>query len=260
MNRTLDIVKIGGNVVDDKEALDRFLSDFSKLPGPKILVHGGGKEATRLASALGVSTTMIEGRRVTDAATIEIVTMVYAGLVNKRIVSMLQAKGCDAVGLSGADGNVVRATRRQATPVDYGYVGDISTEGVNVGFIEGLTVRGSVPVLCAIMHDGAGQLLNCNADSVASALAIACAGVADVNLTYCFEMPGVLASPSDPSSVIARITPGDFGRLKSEGIVSGGMLPKIANAISAVEHGVAKVVIKSADRLLDTDSGTMICL
>ena len=168
----IKVVKIGGNVIDSEEALSSFVSDFASIEGPKVLVHGGGKLATRLAERLDIPTTMIDGRRVTDSDTLDVVTMVYAGLVNKRIVAMLQSLGCNAIGLSGADGGAVRATRRAANPIDFGFVGDISVEGVDAAFIRNLTEQGIVPVFCSIMHDGKGQLLNCNADSVASAVAV----------------------------------------------------------------------------------------
>ncbi len=245
------VVKIGGNVVDDPEALDKFISDFVRLVGPKILVHGGGKEATRISAALGIETTMIEGRRVTDRATLDVVTMVYAGLINKRIVAKLQAKGVDAVGLSGADGNVIQATRRSPNPIDYGFVGDIDPLDVNDVFIDMLLKNGNVPVMCAIMHDGNGTPLNCNADSVASAIAVGVSRIASVDLIYCFEKDGVLSDPSDDTSVIRFIDEDSFEELKATGIVNKGMVPKITNALSAIKSGVSEVYIKSASNLLN---------
>lgn len=247
----LKVVKIGGNVVDSPEALREFASLFVRLDGPKILVHGGGKEATRLSAALGIETRMIDGRRVTDAATIDVVTMVYAGLINKRVVVLLQSLGVNAMGVCGADASLIKAVRRPAAPVDYGFVGDISTEGVNTGYIAKMISDGITPVFCAITHDGAGQLLNCNADSVASAVAVAMSQKMDTELYYCFEKIGVLSDPDDPNSLITEIDTESFAEYKEKGIVSGGMIPKIANSITAVNQGVRKVHIKLAKNLLN---------
>lgn len=254
----ITVYKIGGNVVDNPEALGRFLDDFARIEGPKVLVHGGGKEATRLSLALGIETTMIDGRRVTDAATIDVVTMVYAGLINKRVVAALQARGVNAIGLSGADAGVVRATRRPARPVDYGFVGDIAPEGVNTAFIGRLLADGIVPVFCAIMHDGAGQLLNCNADSVASAVAKALAQTADTRLVYCFEKDGVLTDIDRPDSVIPRIDRTIYATLRESGVVNKGMIPKIDNAFEAIDAGVKEVVIKNSAKVACEGSGTTI--
>lgn len=259
----INVVKIGGNVVDSPEALADFLSDFARMGGSKVLVHGGGKEATRLARALGIETNMIDGRRVTDAATLDVVTMVYAGLINKRIVSILQSLGCNAIGLSGADASVITAVRREPVrrgnvDVDYGYVGDIPAGGVNSAALSGLLGLGLTPVLCAIMHDGAGHLLNCNADTVASATAIGLSAIDRTTLTYCFEQPGVMKDISDPDSVISLITSVDFPSLKADGVVSGGMLPKIENALAAVKAGVDSVIIKQASALNIDGAGTII--
>lgn len=258
MKKPLTIVKIGGNVVDNPQMLSQFIHDFSKLPGDKILVHGGGKEATRLSEALGLKTVMIDGRRVTDASTLEVVTMVYAGLVNKRVVAGLQSAGVDALGLTGADGHVITGIRRSAKPVDYGFVGDLSADGVNVSLLSDMFDRGIVPVMCAIVQDSNGQLLNCNADTVASTLAMAMASQRQITLLFCFEFPGVLSNPADSSSVIPLINESVFAELKSSGVVSGGMIPKITNAINAINNGVEKVVIKHASALLD-NVATVIC-
>lgn len=257
MTPEIKVIKIGGNVIDNPEALQAFVKDFATLPGRKILVHGGGKEATRMSAKLGIETQMINGRRVTDRATLDIVTMIYAGLINKRIVAMLQAENCDAIGLSGADGNVIKASRRPATPVDYGYVGDIAADGVNDRFISMLLAGGLTPVFCAINHDGNGDLLNCNADSVASAVAVACSRIAPTSLTFCFEKPGVLADVDDENSVIRAISSSNYQELKTGGIISGGMLPKIDNAFKAIAAGVDSVTIKSSADLL-ADAGTTI--
>lgn len=259
MSAPVTVVKIGGNVVDNPDALGRFVGEFAAMPGRKILVHGGGKEATRLSARLEIPTTMIEGRRVTSHETLDVVTMVYAGLVNKRVVSLLQAAGCDAVGLCGADGDAIRATMRPKEPIDYGFVGDIASEGVNARFIDSLLDAGKVPVFCAITHDGEGTLLNCNADSVASALAIGMAGTTAADLVYCFEQPGVMEDIDRPDSLIPEITPALYASLKESGVVSKGMIPKIENALRAVELGVSSVTIKHADNLNNT-TGTVIHL
>ena len=256
----IKVVKIGGNVIDNEAALVRFAADFAALEGPKILVHGGGKLATRLAEKLEIPTTMIDGRRVTDRQTLDVVTMVYAGLVNKHVVALLQAAGCNAIGLSGADANVVKATRRAAKPIDFGFVGDIAVEGVDADFILSLTERGIVPVFCSIMHDGAGTLLNCNADSVASAVAVAVAQKAETELVFCFEKAGVMADIDDPNSVIAQIGPQSYKTLLADGVVNKGMIPKIDGAFKALESGVKVVTIKHSEALTDAESGTKIML
>lgn len=246
----INVVKIGGNVIDNPTALESFLRDFAKMEGPKILVHGGGKEATRMSEGMGIKATMIEGRRVTDRATLDIVTMVYAGLINKRIVAMLQSMGCDAVGLTGADGNAIPATRRNPVPVDYGFVGDIDTARVNDSFISSLLRHGNVPVFCAICHDEKGGLLNCNADSIAAAVACGVSRIGDTRLTYCFEKPGVMTDINDENSVIPLVTPESFVRLKEEGVVAAGMIPKLQNALKSASEGVKEVRICSAENLI----------
>ncbi len=253
----INVVKIGGNIIDNPEALEPFLKDFAAMPGKKILVHGGGKEATRFSEGLGIKANMIDGRRVTDRQTLDIVTMVYAGLINKRIVSLLQKLGCDAVGLTGADGNVIPATQRSPEPIDYGFVGDIDSAKVNDSFIAALLNEGCVPVFCAICHDGNGSLLNCNADSVAAAVAIGASRIAPVRLTYCFEKPGVMADIDDESSVIPLVTAASFPKLREEGIVAKGMIPKIHNALDSAAMGVSEVRICRADAL-NTEGGTII--
>ena len=255
----IKVVKIGGNVIDNEAALERFVADFAAIEGQKVLVHGGGKLATRLAEKLEIPTTMIDGRRVTDSQTLDVVTMVYAGLVNKKVVAMLQAAGCNAIGLSGADANVVKATRRAAKPIDFGFVGDISVEGVDADFVLSLTQRGVVPVFCSIMHDGAGTLLNCNADSVASAVAVALAQKAETELVFCFEKAGVMADIDNPDSVIPEIRPQSYKTLLADGVVNKGMIPKIDGAFRALECGVKVVTIKHSAQL-NEDSGTKIML
>lgn len=256
----INVVKIGGNVIDNPSALASFLDDFAKMSEPKILIHGGGKEATRLSQRLNIPTKMIEGRRVTDADTLDVVTMVYAGLINKRIVAMLQARGVNAIGLCGADANIIPATKRPDNPVDYGFVGDIDAQHINHEAIKTLLHAGMTPVFCAITrcdNPKQGMLLNSNADSVACAVASAAARIGETQMHYCFEMPGVMLDVNDPNSVIPEITPAKFLELKNAGVVHSGMLPKITNAINAVRSGVKNVIIKSSGAL-NASTGTVI--
>ena len=245
----INIYKIGGNVINDPTELRNFLKDFSEEKGIKILVHGGGKEASELGKKTGLEVKMIDGRRVTDQATLELVTMVYAGLINKRIVSILQEYGCDAVGLTGADGNVIPATKRNPEPIDFGFVGDINPRDINTEFIKTLLDNGNVPVFCAICRDKSGGLLNCNADTIASSVAIACSQLDETRLVYCFEKRGVLEDLDNPDSLIPEITEESFSNLVETGKISGGMLPKVSNALKAVEAGVGAVVIGDAKKL-----------
>lgn len=246
------VIKIGGNVIDNPGALERFLSDFSLMTGPKILVHGGGKLATDLAQQLNVPQEMINGRRITDAETLKITTMVYAGLINKQIVAVLQSKGINAIGLSGADGNSIRASQRKNTGIDYGFVGDLNTKSVNSDFISSLLKLNITPVFSAITHDGKGQLLNTNADTISSALAVALSSEYDVQLNYCFEKKGVLKNVDDDDSVIGIITPEYYKQLLNEGVISKGMIPKMDNAFDAIQQGVKSVLIAHSNDLLNT--------
>lgn len=257
--KQINVVKIGGNVIDNADALERFVNDFAKLPAPKILIHGGGKLATRLSEKLEIPTQMIDGRRVTDRDTLDVVTMVYAGLVNKQIVAKLQAVGCNAIGLSGADANVIPAVRRSPIPVDFGFVGDINADNINADFIATLLKAGVTPVFCAITHDAKGSLLNSNADSVASAVAVASATIASTYMHFCFEKLGVMRDINDEASVIKEIVPESYRELREAGVVNKGMIPKIDNAFSAVKAGVKSVTIKHSDNLL-SDIGTIIKL
>lgn len=252
------MVKIGGNVIDNEVALERFVAEFATLSSPKILIHGGGKLATRLAEQLEIPTTMIEGRRVTDKATLDVVTMVYAGLVNKHIVALLQAHGCNALGFSGADGNMIPAVKRNPKPIDYGFVGDIDSSKMNTSLLGSLLEQGITPIFCAITHDGQGSLLNSNADSVASAVAMAAATIAPTELIFCFEKQGVLRNIEDEGSVIALITKADYPTLRSEGVISQGMIPKIDNALRAIEAGVQSVTIKHSECIANPSAGTTI--
>lgn len=287
----IKVIKIGGNVVDNPELLKKFARDFAEMPGMKILVHGGGVMASQMQKSMGMVPCMIEGRRVTDEDTLKVVTMVYAGWCNKNITALLQSEHCNAIGLSGADGNAIKAAKRapmkvmnqetgEEMMVDYGYVGDVTAESVNAKFLYSLLERGITPVLCAINHDGEGNLLNTNADTIASSVATAmanyryrsprevcckcedCTHCSDdgrlthrVNLIYCFEKDGVLYDKNDDSSVIPEINEEYFAQLKAEGRVADGMIPKLTNAFKAISNGVDKVIIKHALNL-NTAIGT----
>jgi acetylglutamate kinase len=242
----LYIIKIGGNVIDDEAALDSFLADFASIDAKKILVHGGGKLATTMGEKMGIPQQLVEGRRITDAETLKIVTMVYAGYINKKIVAGLQSHHCNAIGLSGADGNMIKAHKRISAGTDYGFAGDI--DEVNVSFIESLLNGGYTMVVSPITHDAKGQLLNTNADTIASAIASALGKTYNTHLVYCFEKTGVLENAQDDRSVIKRISASLYTELKSKKIVSAGMIPKLDNAFAALRKGVSKVIIgKAAD-------------
>ena len=249
----LNIIKVGGKIVEDPASLAGLLDRFAALPGLKVLVHGGGRSATAVASELGIETKMVDGRRITDAAMLRVVTMVYGGLVNKSVVAGLQARGVNAAGVTGADLGLIRSDRREAGEVDYGFVGDVRE--VSASGFRTLLDAGVVPVVAPLTHDGHGQLLNTNADTIASAVATGLARDYDVSLTYCFEHPGVLRDPEDDSSAIQSITPDEYEQLKAEGVVSGGMIPKLDNAFEALRRGVKRVVITAADNL---EGGTTI--
>lgn len=255
MKKSLNIVKVGGQVVENDARLNKLLEGFSAIDGFKMLVTGGGRTATAIASELGIESHMLNGRRITDEPMLRVVTMVYAGYVSKNVVAELQAKGLNAIGLCGADLDIIRCVKRPANPIDFGFVGDVKS--VNVKELKMLIDAGAVPVLCPITHDGMGQLLNTNADTIASALASALASDYDVTLTYCFEKKGVLSDPDDEDSVIPEIRKADFERMREEGTVSDGMIPKLDNAFAAIDAGVNKVVITNAESL-GTDSGTEI--
>lgn len=258
MKEHLTIIKVGGKIVENSESLNSLLKDFAAVEGKKLLVHGGGRSATQMAARLGVETKMVEGRRVTDEAMLEVVTMVYGGLVNKRIVAGLQAIGIDAVGLTGADMNIVLSDKRKVSAVDYGWVGDVKR--VNAEAVATLIESGCCPVVAPLTHDGCGHMLNTNADTMAGEMAKAMAAHYDVTLMFCFEKPGVLADENDDSSLIPTITPAVLDDLKRRGVVSGGMIPKLDNAIACVSAGVESVVITQADRIADPYAGTKICL
>ena len=252
---SLFILKIGGKVIEEQALLGEALRAFTEQPGYKILIHGGGKKATDISSKLNIPAQMIHGRRVTDAATLEVAVMVYAGLANKTIVAGLQALGCNAIGLSGADANAILAHRRAVTMVDYGFAGDV--DNVNAATIQTLLQGGFAPVFCAITHDGKGQLLNTNADTIASMVAIAMSQHYEVHLNFCFEKPGVLLDPADDTSALSALSPTDYQLYVSKGIISDGMLPKLDNAFAALRHGVQTVRIGDVAAVL-SKKGTLL--
>lgn len=250
------IVKVGGAVVEDNEQLAQLLTDFAAIPGKKVLVHGGGRRATKVAAALGIESKMVNGRRITDAQMLEVVTMVYGGLVNKKLVAKLQAKGVNALGLTGADMDVIHSHKRPVKDgVDFGYVGDV--ERANGKMLQTLIQEGITPVMAPLTHDGNGNILNTNADTIASETAKALAPYYDVTLIYSFEKKGVLSNPDDDNSVIPVITRSDFEKYQADGTIGGGMIPKIENALAAVDAGVKEVIITLATAI-DGKQGTVI--
>lgn len=249
----ITILKIGGNVIDDPESLRRFLTSFAGLPGAKILIHGGGKIATQIAEKLGVETTMVEGRRLTDRAMLDVVTMVYGGLVNKQIVARLQGLSVNAIGLTGADANTVLAQKRPVKEIDYGFAGDIIA--VDSGRILSFLRQDLTPVFAPLTYDDAGTLLNTNADTMAAAIATDMVHRTTVTLVYCFEKRGVLSNPDDDNSVIAELTPTLYADYKAAGSINKGMIPKLDNAFAALEKGVAQVVICHADDVAQSVAG-----
>jgi acetylglutamate kinase len=261
MKPALHIVKVGGNVIDDQARLRSFLDGFARLEGRKILVHGGGKLATRMATDLGVPQNMVEGRRITDRDTLRIVTMVYAGEVNKSVVASLQALGCPSLGLCGADGDIIRAHKRRLAGIDYGFVGDV--DAVDDRRISTLMESGLALVIAPITHDGEGQLLNTNADTIAQEVAKAMSTAYDTTLLYCFEKPGVLLDAEDEGSVLPHIGPSLLTRLKEEKRIFAGMIPKLDNAMAALQAGVGRVVIGQAEDwegLISGRKGTLVTL
>ena len=262
MKQTLNVIKVGGGVVEDPASLDMLLRQFAEMPGRKVLVHGGGRSATAMAAKLGIESQMVGGRRITDSEMLQVVTMVYGGLVNKNIVAGLQAKGVSAIGLTGADGDVIRSHKRPLKRVkmddgteqmvDFGFVGDV--DRVDGRLLSTLIEGGSVPVMAPLTHDGQGHILNTNADTIAGAVATALTEHYDVTLTFCFEKPGVLRDADDDSSVIPTITEDEFHQLTAQGIIAGGMIPKLENAFLSIHQGVKQVVITRADNI-DGDKG-----
>jgi acetylglutamate kinase len=249
----LTIIKVGGKVVEDKESLDALLDQFNKVSGNKILVHGGGRTATEIAGKLGIETQMVDGRRITDAAMLDVVTMVYGGLVNKKIVAGLQARKCNAVGLTGADLDLVRAKKRPVKEIDYGFVGDV--DEVNTSELRLLINENIVPVIAPLTHDGDGNLLNTNADTIASEIATELSNHFSVYLFYCFEKRGVLTNPDDELSVIYDLDISLFNKYKNEGVISDGMIPKLENGFNAKMKGVKEILITNAENIA-TGRGT----
>jgi len=251
---SLYVIKIGGNIVDNPTLLTTCLQAFTQVKGQAILIHGGGKLATSLATSMGVEQKMVDGRRITDEATLKIVTMVYAGYINKNIVAQLQAKGVDAIGLSGADGNLIKAHQRINAAIDFGFVGDI--DQININLLIELLSKNRRLVIAPITHDGNGQLLNTNADTIAQSIATALASTYQVHLIYGFEKEGVLEDIQDPSSVILRINRPLYGTLKDQKVILDGMIPKIDNAYQALENGVQSVIIGKAEKMNELINGT----
>ncbi len=264
MKEKLYIIKIGGALIDDEELLNKFLEQFSEITEKKILVHGGGKLATTLADKLGIEQKMINGRRITDKETLDIVTMVYAGGINKNIVEKLQQKKCNAIGFSGADGNLIKAKKREHPEIDFGFVGDITKKSVNRKLVSKLIKLDLVPVFSAITHDRKGNLFNTNADTIASVMAQALSEKYEVELLYCFDKEGVLEDVNDPESVIKTVNEEEFTVLKEEGKLHKGILPKLENALGAIKNNVNKVfLIKETElknHIENHHAGTEICL
>jgi acetylglutamate kinase len=254
----LSVVKIGGNVIEDSAALQSFLTDFAQMQGSKILVHGGGKKATAMAEKMDIPVQMVEGRRITDAQNLDIITMLYGGKINKNIVAQLQNLGCNALGLSGADGNAIQAVKRPVKSIDYGLVGDVV--GVNNALFQMLLKGGYTPVCCAITHDQKGQLLNTNADTIAATLAQSLSQSFEVSLWYCFEKQGVLENIDDDGSVIETITPQKYKNLKTAQVIHSGMIPKIDNCFDALANGVNEVKIGAPKMIAGISQHTTITL
>jgi len=246
----LFVIKIGGNVIDNEHSLRQFLSAFASAKAKMILIHGGGKIATRIGDQLGIESKYIDGRRITDKATIDLVTMVYGGLVNKKMVAQLQSLHCNAIGLTGADANIVPAIKRPVKDIDYGFAGDVKTENIQADLLHILLQQHITPVIAPLTHDGKGQILNTNADSIASSLAVALSKLYDVRLIYCFEKSGILTDVNDGNSVIDLITKERYRQLLQEKKLFDGIIPKIDNAFSAIDNGVKEVLIGHADDLL----------
>ena len=255
MREKLTVIKVGGKIVEEEATLNRLLDDFATIEGHKVLVHGGGRSATKIAAQLGIESKMVNGRRITDSETLKVVTMVYGGLVNKNVVAGLQARGVNALGLTGADMNVMRSVKRPVKEVDYGFVGDV--EKVDASLLSDLIYKGVVPVMAPLTHDGKGHMLNTNADTIAGETAKALATLFDVTLVFCFEKKGVLRDENDDDSVIPLIPPAEFKQYVADGIIQGGMIPKLENSFAAIDAGVSEVIITLASAI-SGEEGTRI--
>ena len=255
MREKLTVIKVGGKIVEEEATLNRLLDDFATIEGHKVLVHGGGRSATKIAAQLGIESKMVNGRRITDSETLKVVTMVYGGLVNKNVVAGLQARGVNALGLTGADMNVMRSVKRPVKEVDYGFVGDV--EKVDASLLSDLIYKGVVPVMAPLTHDGKGHMLNTNADTIAGETAKALAALFDVTLVFCLEKKGVLRDENDDDGVIPLITPAEFKQYVADGVIQGGMIPKLENSFAAIDAGVSEVIITLASAI-SGEEGTRI--
>lgn len=256
MKEKLTVIKVGGKIVEEEATLLQLLNDFAHIEGYKVLVHGGGRSATMIAASLGIESQMVNGRRITDKEMLKVVTMVYGGLVNKNIVAGLQARGVNALGLTGADMNVIRSVKRPVKDIDYGFVGDV--KNVNGEFLADIIQKGIVPVMAPLTHDGQGNMLNTNADTIAGETAKALAQHFDVTLVYCFEKKGVLRDENDDDSVIPTIDEATFKQLVADGVIQGGMIPKLENSFEAIHAGVKEVIITLASAIANAEEGTRI--
>ena len=255
MKEKITVIKVGGKIVEEDASLAALLDRFAAIDGRKVLIHGGGRSATRIAEKLGIESRMVDGRRITDEETLKVVTMVYGGLVNKNIVAGLQARGVNALGLTGADCNIIKAHKRPVKEIDYGFVGDV--DSADGEMLSRLIEQGITPIVAPLTHDGKGTILNTNADTMAAETAKALATVYETTLMYCFELPGVMSDPNDADSLIPVITGESYKQLLDNGTISGGMIPKMVNAFNAICNGVAKVIITKADAI-DGKQGTHI--
>jgi len=255
----ITVVKIGGAIIDDEKSLSDFLIQFANLPGKKILIHGGGKSATQLSEKMGIKSELIDGRRVTDAETLKLITMIYAGWINKSVVSKLQSFNCNAIGLSGADGNLIKSEKRSAVPIDYGFVGDPIENEINSALLKNLLENGFTPVIAPVTHDGKGQLLNTNADTIASVIASSLAKLEKVQLLFCFEKNGVLKNVEDLESSFSELRKNQFEELSASGKIHSGMLPKLKAGFKAKTNGVNRVVIGNAKQLGELTKENSVC-
>ena len=255
MKEKITVIKVGGKIVEEDASLAALLDRFAAINGRKVLIHGGGRSATHIAEKLGIESRMVDGRRITDEETLKVVTMVYGGLVNKNIVAGLQARGVNALGLTGADCNIITAHKRPVKSIDYGFVGDV--DSADGEMLSKLIEQGITPIVAPLTHDGKGNILNTNADTMAAETAKALATLYDTTLIYCFEFPGVMRNPEDAGSLIATITGESYRQLLADGTISGGMIPKMENAFNAIGNGVSKVIITKADAI-DGTQGTHI--